>query len=240
MESGLDNPATAGGLRVLVADDSASNVLLLKRFLMNAGHQVETAPDGGAVLVKFFPGAFDLVILDMRMPVLNGYAVAREIRARETAAAWAPPVPIIALTGNSQPDEIQRSREAGCTLFLGKPFFKADLLNLVAQASQGAPRAFAADASPHPDPDIADMVPLFLERRRQEMPLITQALGRGEYEAVEEFGHKTAGAGGSYGFPQISMLGKRIESAAKARDGTAAGLGLKELAAYLQTLSVAP
>lgn len=85
---------------------------------------------------------------------------------------------------------------------------------------------------------LEDLVPLFLEQRRRDQIEITQALTRGDFEALRKIGHGMAGAGGGYGFEAISSMGEAIEAAAHARDATAlAGLG-RSLTIYMKRVSV--
>lgn len=232
----MSAPTAGRRLRVLLAEDTESIRILIEHCLSRAGHGVESVCDGGAAVEKFAPGAFDVVVLDMRMPVLDGYAAARKIRQIEQDGKVRTPVAIIALTANLQPNEIALSREAGCTAYLGKPFSKEDLMALITQAAAPPP---PGALSVHPDPEIADMIPVFLAHQKRDIPLVTAAVGRGDYKTVVDFGHRTAGAGGSYGFPEISAIARRIEQAAKGRDGARVLLELKELSDHLNKLRIA-
>jgi signal transduction histidine kinase/ActR/RegA family two-component response regulator len=118
------------GRRVLVCDDNFSNRLILSKLLANRHCTVEEAADGreAVELFKGSPeGALDLIVMDVRMPVMDGLAAARAIRAlpREDAAR----VPIIALSANAYQSDVRLSREAGMDRHLAKPidtlaFFK--------------------------------------------------------------------------------------------------------------------
>jgi CheY-like chemotaxis protein len=235
----METPKPGRSLRILLAEDTESIRVLIEHCLTRVGHSVESLADGSAAVERFALGRFDVVVLDMRMPIMDGYTAARKIREIERAGKVLSPVSIIALTANLQPSEIARSQEAGCTAYLGKPFSKEDLLALVAQADVAAEPRPDGSIAVHPDPEIADMIPIFLAHQKRDIPLITAAIGRGDYKAAADFGHRTAGAGGSYGFPEISAIARRIEQAAKGRDGARVLHELKELAEHLKRLTIA-
>lgn len=218
-------------LRVLLAEDSESIAILLEAYLKRAGLSVEVVDDGLKACERFEAGSYDAVVLDMRMPVLDGYEAARRMRAFE-AKRGDRRVPIIALTANLQPEEVRRSLEAGCTSFLAKPFSKDDLLGLLRQSAAPAP----AGPTVAVDAEIADLVPGFLERHRREAMRLTEILGKGDYAELAEGAHKLVGSGGSYGFAPVTELARELEAAARARDGVKALDALKRLDAYLKTV----
>jgi len=88
------------------------------------------------------------------------------------------------------------------------------------------------------DPDLADLVPAFLENRGRDIEKIKAATDEGDYQAIRKIGHDLKGVGGGYGFDRITELGAMIEAAAADADG-AGVLGLVEqLADYLQRVEV--
>lgn len=88
------------------------------------------------------------------------------------------------------------------------------------------------------DPEIADMVPLFLENRARDLEELRQAMARGDAQALRSIGHTLLGVGGSYGFPAISELGARIESAAIGGGHGELARAVEELADYLARVRV--
>ncbi|RJG12744.1 response regulator [Pseudomonas cavernicola] len=113
-------PQTKHALRVLVVDDHPANLLLLSEQLVFLGHQIERAEDGQQALGKWRVGAFDLVITDCNMPVLNGYDLTARIRHAEREVG-AQPCLILGFTANAQPEERARCRAAGMDDCLFKP-----------------------------------------------------------------------------------------------------------------------
>jgi CheY-like chemotaxis protein/nitrogen-specific signal transduction histidine kinase len=113
--------------RILVAEDSEANRLVISAFLRDCPYQIEFASDGGEALKKAMTEHYDLILMDVEMPVVDGYTATREIRAWEAKSNRAP-TPILALTANALTGEEARSKEAGCTSYLSKPVAKRGLI----------------------------------------------------------------------------------------------------------------
>lgn len=113
--------ADGDGRRILLAEDDAPNAFVTATFLNLLGYQVDVAKDGSEALACFEGAHYDAVLLDMRMPVLDGLEVARRIRALEGARLLGH-TRIIALTGNTASDEAASCRASGMDDFLAKPF----------------------------------------------------------------------------------------------------------------------
>ena len=134
-------------LNILVIDDYPANRQLLTQQLNYLGHRVEDAEDGAHGLRAWRNGQFDVVITDCNMPLMNGYELARAIRADE-AARGLPPSLILGFTANAQPEEKGRCLAAGMDDCLFKPIslkdLSARLAGLATEPGSGHP-GFAAD-----------------------------------------------------------------------------------------------
>lgn len=117
-------------LSILLVDDNKDNRTVLNAYFRGTGHRVETAVNGEEAVAKVRQGDYDLVLLDMEMPIMDGYTAVRLIREWERSRARAP-LPVIALTANALKEDRQRSLDAGCTDHLTKPILKARLLEVV-------------------------------------------------------------------------------------------------------------
>lgn len=111
--------------RVLVVEDHPINQRLARRQLESLGHDVAIAPDGVAALDAWQHLPFDAILMDCRMPGLDGYEATRRIRRLEAEAAAegaaVPPVPIIAFTAEARPNDRERCLAAGMNDYLCKP-----------------------------------------------------------------------------------------------------------------------
>lgn len=105
------------GKRILLAEDNEVNQIVLIGLLENSGVDLTIASDGGEVLSLIEQESFDLVLMDVHMPVMDGYGVARRIRQVHTARD----LPIIALSANFMPEDIERAHESGMQDYLTKP-----------------------------------------------------------------------------------------------------------------------
>ncbi len=139
MHSNTNKAAPAAGLeqrqrrRLLVVDDNHEAALLLSLALRSRGHHVETAfsgTDALAAAIRFRP---DLVFLDLYMPRMNGFEVARRMRSLPSLAT----IPIVALTGRNDPASRAATAAAGFHLHLAKPADLATIFAVLAQAKCG-------------------------------------------------------------------------------------------------------
>lgn len=127
-QKGKTDLACLNGKRVLLCEDVALNAKITTRLLQRVGVTVEIAENGAVGVEKFAasaPGYYDAVLMDMRMPVMDGVAAAQHIRAMERGDAAA--IPIIALTANAQNEDLRRTREAGMDAHIVKPISAGEL-----------------------------------------------------------------------------------------------------------------
>jgi HPt (histidine-containing phosphotransfer) domain-containing protein len=89
-----------------------------------------------------------------------------------------------------------------------------------------------------PESDLADLVPLYIERRESDVVALDEALRANDYATVHILGHSMKGSGGGYGFDGITEIGLRIESAGKSGDADAARTAIDDLKSYLRNLEV--
>jgi two-component system, sensor histidine kinase and response regulator len=133
---GWGNLLTDAGfsLHILLVEDAKENRIVVKAFLKKSPHTIEVAENGEIAVEKFVSGNYDLVLMDMRMPVMDGYTATREIRKWEKENQRSP-MPIIALTAHAMAEDKQKCLDAGCTDYLSKPLKKEDLLKRIAEYS---------------------------------------------------------------------------------------------------------
>jgi PAS domain S-box-containing protein len=136
--------AALAGLRVLVAEDHPTNRRVIELILGPLGLDLTMAVDGQEAVDAFRPGAFDLVLMDMQMPRLDGLAATRTIRRLEHAAG-APRTPIAMLTANAMAEHRQMAADAGADCHIAKPFTPDSLFAGVAEALANAERAATHD-----------------------------------------------------------------------------------------------
>ncbi len=162
-----------GSLKVLIADDKAENRELLERLLGPAGFETCSVNDGARAVEMFFEWKPQIVLLDLRMPVMDGVEVIRQIRSRENGTR----VPIIAITASAFEENRREVIEAGADDFLGKPFRDDDLfvsigrLTRVRYVYQDTPNGHTVATAPLTPEQVTAAIPLTLRTRLRDAAL---------------------------------------------------------------------
>lgn len=137
-EQKIQNSPHGGGMKaeaacsanILIAEDSESNQVLLSLYFNNTGCNLVFAGNGVEAVDIFKAGSFDLVLMDIFMPVMDGLDATRAIRDFEREHGL-DPVPVVAVSANAFAEDKRRSLDAGCSDFMPKPIRKAALLEFI-------------------------------------------------------------------------------------------------------------
>ena len=217
-------PAIAPAVRqlnVLVVDDHPANRLLMCQQLSYLGHQFTTAHNGAAGLELWTGGAFDLVIADCNMPVMNGYDLTRAIRRHEHAAQYVP-CTILGFTANAQPEERQRCLEAGMNDCLFKPI---SLTLLSQRLTALEPLTCATDVfnienlyalSGQDDKRIKLLLEELLRTNQQDLNTLSTLKIEDGQEPFAAIAHRIKGAARIVGAAQLINQCERLEHASQA------------------------
>jgi two-component system, sensor histidine kinase and response regulator len=215
-------------LRVLLAEDNPVNQEVAATMLRKRGHHVDVVGDGRAAVEAVRNSAYDVVLMDVQMPELDGFAATQAIRALPGGDR----VPIVALTAHALSGERERCLAAGMSGYLAKPFQPGDLFAIVETAGEdgGAP----AVASPAPGTAAP---PVDVERFRRELR------EAGAEEAVDAI-LDTFVAGAAERLEALAAAGaagvaRDLERAAHAYQSAAGAVGARHLAALLRELESA-
>ncbi len=125
------------GVRVLLAEDNAVNRKVMLHLLERRGFEVSIAEDGRAAVDAYQSGRFDLVLMDVSMPHLDGIQATRLIRALESKTER---IPIIALTAHAMPEDVRRCLESGMDAYLPKPVNNKRLFETISAVLERSPR----------------------------------------------------------------------------------------------------
>ena len=199
-------------------------------YLKGAGCTIDLAEDGEQAVRKFIARRYDLVLMDLQMPVVDGYEATRRIRAWEQQHGLAP-APIIALTAFARPEDHQKSLQAGCTAHLDKPLRQQTLLAALARYAP-APIPLQVEAR------LQEILPGYLERRRADIRAVRAALDLADFDSIRTLGHQLKGSGGGYGLQRLTEIGAALEHAAEAQDPAAILRCNRELEQFLDLVSV--
>ncbi len=159
-----------GTLRILIADDNPTNRVVAARLLERQGHSVLAVSDGHEAVAAVQSEAFDLVLMDMMMPELDGIEATRQIRALADPVSG---IPVVGLTANSQPEDIAACRAAGMNSVASKPISGAKLIEAISAALVANAAAIAAgQAVGH----LVGEMPLAQENRRFDPAVLDRLL----------------------------------------------------------------
>ena len=126
--------SAAAPCRILLADDSIDNRLLIRAYLGKTGYGLDEAENGQAAVDKLLSGRYDLVLMDIQMPVMDGFTAVRRVRQWERENSLRH-TPIIALTASTFDETVRKAIEAGCDSHLGKPLKRSTLLRVIRETT---------------------------------------------------------------------------------------------------------
>jgi CheY-like chemotaxis protein/HPt (histidine-containing phosphotransfer) domain-containing protein len=237
-------------MKILIVDDSRSSRLMVKTCLKEFQCEIDEADGGESALEKFKSGHFDLVIMDIHMPKMDGYETTKRIRGIE-AMRKSGLTPIIALTAMDPAQAAPRTKAAGATTCLSKPVKQAVLVEAInSHVKLGPPHAPATAAEPPKEPPgrfaklfgrkeaesdglaqdgLRDLRPAFLIEKDRELRTAMLALDGGDLETVRLLAHRLKGEGANFGFKEVSDLGAALAVAAEAREVRIARATLQKL-----------
>ena len=221
--------------RILLAEDNPTNLMVAKIMLEKAGYKVDTAADGAEAVkaVQSFP--YDLVLMDVGMPVMDGLQATAAIRALPDPKSE---IPIIAMTAHVMKGDRESILEAGMDDYLAKPFRQGDLLNTVERwAGNGGGEPVGETVSRKPDsvpvldmsvlevlcaetdPSIMpELINTFLTHSQSRYEALSAAVKQSDFEALQRVTHAISGSAETFGAIRLHSLVKDIEIACRQED----------------------
>jgi CheY-like chemotaxis protein/HPt (histidine-containing phosphotransfer) domain-containing protein len=233
------------GSRVLLVDDGETNRKLISVMLSRADAIVEMAENGALAVHAVQHGRFDVILMDMQMPVMDGYSATRRIRELGYQG------PIIALTAHAMKGDREKCEAAGCSGYLSKPVNMDQLIATLRQITAGGKGSSTQyrgaemvssktlrSTLPTDDPDIREIVQEFVDSVPERIEAMSAALATNQYEELARLAHSLKGCGGTAGFHCFTQPAGEIEQLAKANDGTKIEAALDELREFTPLLTV--
>lgn len=190
---------------ILLAEDNLDNQRLMSIYLGKTGATFTLAENGEQALELALANYYDLILMDMQMPVMDGLAAVQLLRQAGYRG------PIIAITANAMQEDEERYRSAGCDGFISKPI---DIPKFYATLAEYLPEQsgeyVAASAVPG-EVQFANLVEMFVRRLPALRQEINQASSQGDWARLLDLVHDLKGMGSSFGYPQLTKLAADIQ-----------------------------
>jgi response regulator RpfG family c-di-GMP phosphodiesterase/anti-sigma regulatory factor (Ser/Thr protein kinase) len=229
-------------LRILLAEDVAINQKVARTLLTQRGHHVDVVADGRAALTALRSTPYDLVLMDLEMPEMDGLAATREIRRDPRLAT----LPIVALTAHALDADRAAALEAGMSGFLSKPFRPGELFKVVERFGSlaGPPDAPPVDlpglrtmlADERMEGIMEELLVTFRAEGPRRLEAMRAALEAGDLAEVARAAHALKSSAGTIRAGRLATALQRVESAAT--DGQPETAGLVDAAAEEVTAAV--
>ncbi len=226
LDAALPEMVTEKQLKVLVAEDNPDNQLLLQLMLQKAQAESVLVDNGKKAVESVLAEEFDLIFMDMQMPVMGGEEATRLIRHAGIET------PIIAVTANVMSEDAERYKRAGCQALLAKPVMQADLLSVLAKfGSKTVSRAEHLEQQLANDPQMRALKQQFTLQLPALYQQLQQQFGQQQWHDLAYAAHSLKGSAGSMGYPQLTTLAGELEVSARQQQQM-------QCADYLQQISV--
>ncbi|EKD58417.1 MAG: hypothetical protein ACD_56C00133G0001 [uncultured bacterium] len=240
-------PAKNIGIRlnILVAEDNEVNQKLICTLLENKGHQVTLAENGQIAFEQFKASRFDIVLMDMQMPVMGGLEASQHIRAWEDASSRRQATPIYALTAAVLPEVRTKAEAAGIDGFLTKPINKEVLykaLDDIASLRPASPPRRSIDythALNNCDQEILKIIgESYLATYEQDIRKLNEAFHNNDFSCMERIVHTHKGLANQLNAPQLAELFSEAERLAntKSLDTQTINLCCSELTEFCKAI----
>jgi len=203
---------------ILIAEDNSVNSELFKNILSRFDYKLTIVENGLEVLTALEKENFDLILMDMQMPKMDGFETTKKIRRNPKFKE----LPIIALTAYAMIGDADKCREAGCSDYITKPINKKHFIECVQSYTQKSGLAKSKDDD-YDDSEkeiLKEMESLkgyYVRNLEERCTDLQKALRNKDFTEIGFIGHSMKGSGASYGFQEISELGSELEESAKNR-----------------------
>ncbi|MFP4499352.1 MAG: response regulator, partial [Vulcanimicrobiota bacterium] len=198
---------------ILLVEDNPINRKLVETFLKDYNCNITIAKDGQEAIDKASENHYNLILMDIQLPKVDGYKATRTIRGNSRNQK----TPIVALTAHAMKGDDQKALESGCDGYLTKPIDKKKLVNTIDffLTSTNVREENSNSRQLKIDPEVIELTPWYLENLEKEANACKEALKKEDFETVRIKGHGMKGSGSSFGFSEISELGKKLEISGK-------------------------
>ncbi len=224
--------------RILIVDDSEDNRYLFGVYMEGTSYEITFAEDGQSAVELARSQPFDLIVMDVQMPEMDGLTATKLIRqqAREQGRTE---VPVLAVTADARQVDVDASLEAGCTAHLTKPILKEKLLAAIEEHLGNNPGAAHTRAMIAIPAGLEQAARRYIKLRQDEAARLAQLGADQDFEQLRLIAHDIKGTGAAYGFPDLTRLSALIEDSARDRNAAQLTQQLLDLNEYVKTAAAA-
>jgi len=231
------------GLHILLTEDNAVNQYVAMSFLMEAGHKVKIANNGKEALAALEKEEFDLILMDVQMPEMDGFEATAAIREEEKTSGRH--IPIVAMTALAMKGDRERCLAAGMDNYVSKPINRDELFRAIETVASFSPQASRRgdelqvareDENPKPVFDeqaalarlqgnrklLKEIAGMFLTELPQHMAAIREAIDQADSHKLDRAGHTLKGAVGNFCANSARDAAFALEKIGKSGDLTGA------------------
>ena len=232
-------------LRILLAEDNLVNQQVATAMLVKRGHQVDVVGNGRQAVDAIGAHDYDLVLMDIQMPEMDGFTATEAIRALPRGRT----LPIIALTAHALSGERERCLERGMTGYLAKPFRAHDLFAVIEGRTAATADTAAASAPPvdlaafrgtmreaGAEAAVDGILATFASTLPQRLEALAEASRGGEAEAIQRAAHAFRSAAATIGAHRLAQLLEAMEASARSGEVARAQGGLQDVSSEAQTV----
>ena len=242
-------PGSFPKLKILAVDDVKENLEVIKVYLKDYPVRIEIAGDGEEALRHLAKEQFDLILMDIRMPVMDGVTATRKIRQMEQQGGLRPHI-ILAITAHAFQEQKKKIIEAGFDGVLSKPFFRRDLIQTIfrftslnrmplqpEKLGNKAIGFYLEREKPEDIPEtLKDLIPNLLQTITDDLNSMKLFMERHEYNNLFAKAHSLRGVAGMFGFQELGSLIFDLSQTVKAGNRMVAHELFSALDCYLDRL----
>ena len=199
---------------MLLVEDSLDNQRLVSMYLNQLGVEVVIAGNGSQAIERIRESQFDLVLMDMQMPIMDGLEATGVLRSLGIST------PIVALTANAMKEDVARCHEAGCDAFLAKPIDHDEFVRVMRaylESAAAEPESCADTQNSGSDGNalFSELVATFLSGLPVQLEAMQAAYKQQDWPKLKALAHKLKGAGGGFGHMDLTEMAAALELSVK-------------------------
>ncbi len=214
IKKSIAEAANTANCNLLLAEDNHDNQRLMSLYLNHLGCCVDIAENGQQAVDMAMRTSYDMILMDMQMPEMDGLQAIRQLRAKGCRST------IISLTANTEEEDVQRCYQAGCDDFIAKPVDRSHFNQVISKHLKPANPDKKHGPAVHSilldeSESFAALVNEFIDNFSKQLDELDEFYNKRNWKMLQNLAHDLKGSGGGYGYPQISEIASRIETASK-------------------------